>query len=270
MFPLSSLRSLLLVGASIACASAAQAALVYSDSFGGSGNLNGSAPEVRPGSEVWTSRITAPAPAVAGGVLTVATGTTSFLPLTISVDTIYTLTATIDFSGSTTAASIFAGIGFFNSSASTDTNYSNTSPNTPWAFVRAGNTTPGLIGDTTFRPNGGQTSDINTNFTVTDPLTLQFVLNTNDSNSGTAGRQATLQYFVNDIQRGSTHIYNDTDTTALLTNITRVGITANTSTDVSVTYDNFSLDVVPEPSSALLLLGSTALLAFRRPARCRG
>lgn len=248
--------SALAICALVAWSCPASAAIIFSDTFSNDGALTGSVPTIRPGSETWTSVST-----VAGGKLDVAAITSSYIAWTPQANQIYRLSVDVTSSGTTTSTSTYAGLGFFGSSVSTGGTYA-TSANTPWAFVRTGSTTSTSIGDTAFRPLGVTTSDQNTNLTVTNTMNLGLVLNTNDT-SVTVGTQWSLSFFVNGVQRGSTFTYSDTESAALLTAITSIGLTGATSGN-TVSYDNFVLETIPEPSHLMLSASALGLLAIRR------
>lgn len=241
----------------VAWSGPASAAIIFSDTFSNNGDLNGSAPTIRPGTETWTSTST-----VAGGSANVGAITSSYLAWTPQQNQIYRLSVDVTSSGVSTTASTYAGFGFFGSSVTTGGTYATTSANTPWAFLRTGNTTTTAIGDTAFRPLGATTSDRDTNHTVTNTVALALVLNTNDT-SATAGTQWSLSFYSNGVQRGPTYTYTDAESTALLAAITSIGLTGAT-TGNSVSYDNFVLETIPEPSSLMLSASALGLLAIRR------
>lgn len=107
------------------------------------------------------------------------------------------------------------------------------------------------IGDSSLRPLGNDVAIpfqvLNTNFTVTDTMPLKLVLNTFDT-SPTVGTQFSLQYFVGGTQYGTTVTYSDSQSTALLSTITRVGFTTSTNLN-AVSFDNFKLEAIPEPAT---------------------
>jgi len=240
----------------------ADAAIIFSDTFSGTGNLNGTVPDDRPGTETWTSGTTEPIPTVGSGTANVAFTGSSYLAWTPSSGAIYSLSVDMKSSGTTTATSTFAGFGFFNSGASTTT-YAGSSSTTPWAFIRTGNISAGSIGDVVVRPLGSSGNDINTNYTVTNTIKLELILNTTDTDVVTNGDQWSLMFLVNGVQIGTTTTYNEADSTALLNGIKRIGLTNATDSN-AVTYDNFVLQTIPEPSTAAVLSGGLGLLALRR------
>jgi len=247
------------VAAAVSTGSPVSAAVIYSDSFSTNGALGGAAPDVRPGTQTWTSNMT-----VASGGLAVSSAATSFLPFTITAGNIYSLAVDVTSAASITGTSTFAGLGFFNSNAVAGDVITNRSPSTPWAFIRTSNPTTGSIGDTAYRPNGSTGTEVDTNFTVTNTNRLELILNTNDTNAGTAGDQFSLTFLVNGVQRGTTYTYNATESAALLANIAFVGLTHATNSGNVATYDNFVLQTIPEPSSLLIGASGMALLAIRR------
>ncbi len=78
-------------------------------------------------------------------------------------------------------------------------------------------------------------------------MPLKLVLNTFDT-SPTVGTQFSLQYFVGGTQYGTTVTYSDSQSTALLSTITRVGFTTSTNLN-AVSFDNFKLEAIPEPAT---------------------
>lgn len=241
----------------VALSGPASAAIIFSDSFSNNGALNGSVPTTRPGTQTWTSTSS-----VTGGALNVAAITTSFLAWTPQANEIYRLSVNITSSAAITSTSTYAGFGFFASSATTANTYALSSATTPWAFVRTGNETSSSIGDTSVRPTGGTTTDLNTNLTVTNPMNLALVLNTNDT-SATSGVQWSLSFWINGVQQGATTTYTEVETTALAAAIKSIGLTGAT-TGNSVSYDNFVLETIPEPSHLMLSASALGLLAIRR------
>ena len=248
--------SSLAIGALLAWSGPASAAIIFSDTFSNNGALNGSAPTVRPGGETWSSTST-----VASGSLNVAATTSSFIAWTPQANEIYRLSVDIRSSGTVSSTSTYGGFGFFGNSVTTANTYAG-SANTPWGFIRTGNPTSTSIGDTVFRPLGVATSDQNTNLTVTNTINLALVLNTNDT-SGTAGVQWSLSFFINGNQQGATYTYSAAETTALAAAITSIGLTGSTDVN-SVSYDNFTLETIPEPSGLMLSASALGLLAIRR------
>lgn len=251
------------------CAAPAHAAVIFSDNFSTDGILNGTAPATRPGAETWTARTTAPATNVSAGVAVATTTASSYLSWTPSAGNIYSLSADIKFA-TTTNASNFAGIGFFDSGVTVTSAFSEVTPNSPWAFIRGGNGDSNLIGDVDFRANGStsspSTAQRDTNYTATVFHNLQFILNTNDT-SATAGTQFSLMFLVDGLQIGNTYTYSDVQSADLLSgvnSITSVGLTGVTANN-DTSFDNFILQTIPEPSVALLgALGALGLLRRSR------
>lgn len=237
--------------------SSASAAIIFSDDFSVAAALNGTAPDTRPGTETWVSSST-----TAGGVLPVAATTTSYLPWTPTAGNIYSLSVDAT-SSATSTSSTYAGFGFFSASATIANTYALSGANTPWAFMRTGNPTASSIGDTAFRPMGSSGADQNTNLTVTSPRRLELVLNTTDTDAITTGVQWSLAFLVDGIQVGATYTYSETESNQLLANITSVGLTGATNGN-SVSYDNFLLQTIPEPSHFMLAASGLGLLAIRR------
>ncbi|MDF3130762.1 PEP-CTERM sorting domain-containing protein [Kiritimatiellaeota bacterium B1221] len=244
------------------------AGTIFTENFtGAAGNLDGKTTTTGGGTWIADSSFQLSG----SGSTTLADSETAFINWTPTAGNIYTLTADMTSAG-TSSSSTFAGIGFFNQKSS-DADLAKavfsggTAPETPWVFVRTGNSSASSIGDSSLRPRGGSSDaqTIDTNFTVTSRLSLKLVLNTNDTDAA-AGTQFSLAYYVNEVQYGSTFTYSDSQSTALLSDIKKVGITASTSGN-TVSFDNFELSVIPEPSSFVLMvlaLGGGCILHRRK------
>lgn len=264
----------LLLPIAVASCPTLHGAIIYSDDFSGTGNLNGSAPDVRPVAETWLSRTTATAVTTNGSTANATSGSTSSLPFTAASGNIYRIAADVTYSASTTGASVFGGIGFFDADVAgaggTDNSYNNFTESTPWVFIRAGYTgTPAediRIGDISVRPNQsvGITNN-DTNLTVTSPITLSLILDTTVSTAWTLRAfYGATELDANGATAGLMLTYNSTQSAALATAITHVGLSNSNTSSITARWDNFVLETIPEPSSALLAAGGLGLALSRR------
>src|SRR5690348_7440849 len=94
------------LAATLATSSRASGQVIYQDSFSGSGNLNGAAPDVRPGAETWVAEdwqangtITAPATSI---------GSNSFLPFIPAAGKVYSLSLEVNPTTATDPTTWFA------------------------------------------------------------------------------------------------------------------------------------------------------------------
>lgn len=258
----------LVIAIAVLTALPASAQTIFYDTFSGTAaDLNGTTPTV--GSGTWVANTSVDTNG--SGLLRAGTESTNYLAFTLSTGKIYELSIDMFGDAPTSDTSQFAGIGFFKDSginvnkAITDTGNSTGNPN-PWMFLRTQNT-DALEGDMSLRPIGTGTGEqaINSSFDVTVSRNYKLVLNTNDTDAA-AGTQYSLGLFVNGIQFGTTVTYTDAQSTTLNTSIGSVGITTFTATK-AVSFDNFKLEIVPEPSTAALLLAGLVGLTFRRRRR---
>ena len=193
---------------------------------------------------------------------------TSYLDYTLSSGNLYELS--VDIVGDTTNSdtSQYGGFGFFSEVTSLFSPYHQQdggSPTGAWMFIRTQNTDANE-GDMSLRPLGGGStgaSTIDSSFDVTVSRNYKLVLNTSDTDAA-AGTQFSLGLYVDDVQYGSTYIFSDVESAALLTNVVGVGLTAQVADGgPNIIYDNFKLTttVIPEPGTFALLSGLTMLTA---------
>jgi PEP-CTERM putative exosortase interaction domain len=260
---------LITAGALSALAASAQTTIFYDDFSGAYGSINGTAPTTAPGSETWVSTSYVRdngGGKLSGGANGVSTArSTSYLATTLSAGNIYELSVDIYSLAPTSTSSQLAGFGFFNTINNKFVSYNNQSTtSTPWAYLQTQSATN--LGDVSFRPEGvydSEVSDIDSNFTVTTSQNYKLVLNTSDTDTGTAGDQFSVALYVDGVQYGSTFTYDAIASAALLTDVVGVGVTADLiAGGADARFDNFLLTstaVVPEPSTFALLAGLCTL-----------
>ncbi len=243
------------------------ATVLFSDDFsGGTGNLNGTAPDTRPGTESWISASQGSTPlflangAFTGGS-TSTTGGTATLAFTPEQGKVYTLDATLSFTVGSSGS--WLGLGFAkgqNVTASASNRFSSPTGDVigrAWSFFRNNTNNPNAAMDgtnstavwtTLFPETSGNTQTID----------LRVVLDT----SAGAGNWTATWYAR---QTGDPSYIAVRATADLVTeDIDSVGF-AMSGSGMSGTVDNFSLTVVPEPSA--MLLGALGLLGLLRRRR---
>lgn len=263
-----------------AMAPGVRAAVIYSDDFssGTAGvpvNLNGTSPDAAPGGETWLSRTTATAVTSNGTTANGLSGSTSSLPFTPVTGNIYRVAADISYSGTSSTVSVFGGMGFFNATASgagTDVSY-NTGETTPWIFIRGGHpsgaSSNAQTGDISTRINQGNgLVNSDTSLTVTTPVTLSLILDTTVSTAWTLRAfYGNTELDINGGAAGTMFTYSSVASAALAsgtTSITSVGLSNSNTASLTASWDNFILETIPEPSSAMLALGGLGLCFIRR------
>jgi hypothetical protein len=235
------LLSALTLGAALAYTPVASAAVIYQDNFNRTGDLNGSTPTITTGGNTWSSANWS----TDGTSATLASGGwLGLLAFTPTVGSTYTLTATLNptFSaaGNTTEWFVLG----FTDRAATDS----------WF---AGNTTASAgyrINGETFAFNGPATGGYLGSFgtyTAFSPQTITVVLDATDANSALW----TTEVKVNGATMISPTALGFTPT------INYVGIGSG---GAGGFIDDFSLTVVPEPSTYALVVGGIATLLLRR------
>ncbi len=241
-----------------ALSSNASAATVFNETFDGDNttNINGTAPDARPGSEVWTAS-TGTILRTDGSIATTA-GASAWLPFAVQSGYIYTLTATafVQYNSGSTAQ---FGIGFtadsplsgaaVNLAASGDYAILQTRRNGSWGFyegpVNNGTATAGGTGLFTANQSSYE---------------IKLVLDTSVANWTVAGFVGGTQMDLNGASAGLLYTYSSNPT------LTGVGLNYGSN---SFIFDNFTLDevaAVPEPSTVSFLAGSAVLglTLFRR------
>jgi hypothetical protein len=227
--------------------------LIISDTFMGTGALNGTAPTVdNYSSDTWT------APTMTNGneYLLTSTGLeaglnnaqqgTAYLPFTITSGNIYNLSVQI----SNLTGATYGGFGFTaGTPGSVNDSPSTTSPaqNTvAWALA----TVPSRSNTVDLEAGPEQTTlaATQTNAFTTTPITADIVLNT-------TGSQWTLSLLLNGSQIGSTFTYT---TNPAITDIF-VGNSASNPTFSDLTLTETA---VPEPSTWALIIGGLAMSVF--------
>jgi hypothetical protein len=233
--------------------SPASGQVIYQDDFSGSGSLNGAAPDVRPGAETWDATdwradgtITAPATNL---------GSNAFLPFTPVAGKVYSLSLEVNPTTSTDPTTWF-GLGFA-SVSSPPGNYFGFYNAGPWMILRVQRD-----GFDTIPNNADDAGDLET---FPGPVTTGF--QDHDAAHGvaafeivldTTGAQWQTQWLVNNsLIRSDTYAVNPT--------INYVGFGRYQDTQGYV--DNFSLTVIPEPTSLGLSAVALALLAATRRQR---
>lgn len=241
---------------SLPVAAVSQGALVYQDVFNGSAEtpLNGVAPDIRPGSETWTAN--------EGyrddGSVTVSSGS-AWLPYVFGSG-VYEATLSLDLSALPADSTSFASISF-----TTADPFGTAYINIPGVFPYA---TVGLRGNRDVELWGGVGNSNNVDggklaSDVSRSGTLRVVLDT------TAAAWTVNGFYIPD---GSSEIVLDLNTAGdsvtytfganqPTTDLTGVGIIHS---NISVTFDQFTFSVVPEPGSFTLFGTALALLAKRR------
>ncbi len=225
--------------------STVHAGLIYSDSFTRSGNLNGSAPDVTnaPG-QTWIAANDATA-TTSGSQVALDAERLAFLPVTIAGNNIYTLQA--DLNVTLTATSNWMALGFSLNAPTTVPWHVGGHSAVAWAleYRDISNNQEQVFGGLG-SANGQTVGNSGPGF-----HTYKIVLDT-------MAPQWTVTWYRDSVQTGSTFTYASNPTT-----ISHVGF--GTFVDTAGAVDNFSFsEAVPEPTSALLLLGSGAMLLLRR------
>lgn len=236
--------------------SPAQAAVIYQEDFDGNNttSLNGTAPNVAPGAQTWTSSTTVVIRT--DGSIASTGGASAWLPYAFAANQIYTLTATVDIvyqSGSVTPV----GIGFttntplssaaVNLAASGDYGILQARRGGSWAFFE---------GDT----NNDATTAAGTGLFTSnrDNYEIKLVLDTSAANWTLAGYMNGTQVDLNGASTGMLFTYTTNP------GVTGVGFNYASS---SYNFESFTLSssVVPEPHVATLAAASgLVLVVFRR------
>ncbi len=240
-----------------------QAVTLISDDFSGTGNLNGSTPDVSIASTTWIANS---AYTTAGGNLgrggSGTAGAGIFLGNTIgSSSGIYELSAEITFATNGSPSTGVHGIGF-SASQTTTSVYTDASPTTtgsPWMFLRENGLVEIRSGATTLFNSGSPAFASGTGYQlrmVLDTSAAFWTLNAFVKNLSTT---VETQIDLNGATAGSTYTYaiNPSDSAY-------VGFTSTTTLG---RIDNFLLTgpvIIPEPSAALLAAGALGFSILRR------
>lgn len=96
--------SVALAALALAIAPAHSATVIYADDFSGASgtNLNGQAPDTRPGTETWTASTTSPQWRANGSIANNTANRGAFLPISPTVGNVYTLSLVINSTNNTT------------------------------------------------------------------------------------------------------------------------------------------------------------------------
>lgn len=235
---------------------AASAAIVYADDFSGAAgtDLDGTAPDIRPGNQTWTANSLFDFNGAAGVTATASTAVRgAYLPFTLVAGFVYELQVTLKFAAvaASSADTRSLQVGFLEIAPGTT---ANTSP------VASGSGGPAFFlrqnGTYESRADGGVTGNSGTLATlVTDPHTVRLVLDTSQA-------AWVLRSYLDGVQIGGAQTYGTNP--ALLS----IGLSANTSGGVGAVGDfsnfSFSAEAVPEPAAGLLMATSLGTLALRR------
>lgn len=242
-------RSATLCGIALGAAflsASAQAAVIFSDSFNRTGDVSGSAPDVRPGTETWT----APSNWKTDGTqakhdVTGATGGQHFmLPFTPQAGNIYRLEAEIDANANNKGW--FVGIGFHGSV------YQGSFPTGANPYIMESRNAWGA-----YMPLGSNENNPVVSGSASAGVSEMYAIELDTQNT-----LWTVSFFAHG---ATTPNYSTTYTTN--PTIEGVGImTWAPSYDGSAAFvDNFELSAIPEPSSlALLGLGGLLIVSRRR------
>lgn len=255
---LSAMPSLMAIGAMTMlgmAASTASAGIIYQDSFGGTGALNGATPTVDNGSSAtWTAATQWSDSGYFNANTQGAGRATAQLGFTPTTGNVYTLSATVSLtSGANPAA--YLSLGFLSTSSSTALNNGWDSPTptdpiaAPWVLVTIGDNAGTIYTGPGTQVNGtgfttGQTGDLTND-------TFELVLNT------TAPTWTYQVYNEGTLVSGANPIQLPAGTT-----INYVGMQGASAIG---TVSNFELSSVPEPATlGLMGVGAIGLLLIGR------
>lgn len=239
------------IAMSVALAFAAHgvsAAIIYQDDFDGTGDLDGTAPDIRPGSETWVADVNFDADG------TVGTDTTSsaWLPFQPTAGFVYELTATFEVPLST--GSSWLSVGFAEKN-DTGFRFVDGNVNGYGTFIRRRNLDVG-----TFPGVGTNGSGSSSALTAQGPVTVQITLDATDASAA----NWTVAFSAVD---SSNNTYNRSATTVAsgsFGDIKYVGF--SNSSNAGATISSLELEQIPEPSTYAALVGLVALgfIAWRR------
>jgi len=223
-------------------ASSAHAATIYSETFSGTGDLNGTTPDT--GANTWVASTDWNADWNADGSITGSTSGTdddsAFLSFAPTSGNVYTLSATVTQPTSGFSTSAWVGLGFTASAATGSSGgtgfYSAPNNASPWMLYRVNSEVK------TYAGSGTAGSAIEGNYGGTITLSIEL---------DTTAAQWTAEWFVNGSSvRAEAYSTNPT--------ITHVGF--GREDGASSTLTSFSLTAIPEPGAHALLAGLTGLV----------
>ncbi|MCC5842419.1 MAG: PEP-CTERM sorting domain-containing protein [Opitutales bacterium] len=235
-----------------ACASVTAFAqtTIYSDSFARVGNLLGSAPDVRPGSETWVAA--AGGRTTDGSILTFTTDRgNAFLPFTPAEGNIYELSVSARTNVTNTA---WLALGFMQPGANIGGGgagnfaFNSSAGGYAWALIRGNGATVTFAGLGGSENQGGDPEGTYASGTF---HTIMIRLDTTNP-------QWSYQAFVNG------NAVADAFTYPLGGNpiIGAVGLSTAGGTTVNWDFDDFQLTLIPEPSTYAAIFGGFALLGL--------
>lgn len=252
-------RSASFVLSIILCASATafSQTTIYSDSFSRIGDLLGSAPDVRPGSETWVAA--AAGRTTDGSILTFTTDRgNAFLPFTPQAGNIYELSVSVRTNVTDTN---WLALGFMQPGANIGGGgvgnfaFSSTAGGYAWALIRGNGATATFAGLGATDNQGGDPTGTYASGTF---HTIMIRLDTTDP-------QWSFQSFVNGNPVADAYTYPVGSNPI----IGAVGLSTAGGAAVNWDFDDFQLTLIPEPSTYAAIFGALALagLLIRRRLR---
>lgn len=224
----------------------ASASIIYFDDFSGSSgsNLHATAPDIRPGSQIWSSNTQWKADGSIGG--TFGNPAHSYLPFAPSAGNVYALSVDMNVTGGQSANHFFS-LGFSSTSNVSEAYH----PDGFYAFMIKRTNSNGGSDDVETYLGPGATSGTAHNYD-SGAVNLKVVLNTQPT-------LWTVEWFINNLSiRGPVGFSSSNPAISYVA----FGSFQNT----SGTADNFTLSLVPEPASLLMIASAAAacLIAYGR------